>query len=325
MAAENPTFTSVLASHLEGFLRERQAGGYDLHNPRVYLRDFDRWISQHPCPPNAMPRATVEAWTAKRPNESGNTHFGRVCLLRQFARYLTRQGLSAYICPPRTGIIDKYGFVPRIFSRAEVQQIFHEVDHWPRVKQRPVRHLVLPEVFRVLYGCGLRVGEVMSLRVRDVDLEEGVLAIREAKLDRERLVPLAPSLQARLQRYAEARGVRPAEEPFFGDERGKPLTHAVIYCMFREILWRMKIPYVGGGHGPRPHDLRHTFAVHRLVQWYQQGVDLAAMLPLLSTYMGHTGMVGTQRYLPLVADLFPAITEKLEQLVGQVIPEGDLP
>jgi len=323
MTAEISDYTSILTPHLHAYVAERLACGFKCKTVQVHLRAFDRWLTAHPCPPDTLPRATVEAWIAKQPNEQPNTHCGRICSLRQFARYLIRQGLSAYLPPPRSGQADRFGFVPRIFTPAEVQQIFQEVDQWPYLPHRPVRHLVMPEVYRVLYGCGLRVGEALSLRIRDVDLTQGVLTIRKAKFDKERLIPVAPALHARLQRYAAARGQRPLDEPFFSDEYGMPVTHGAVYTMFREILWRMRIPFVGGGHGPRVHDLRHTFAVHRLIHWYHQGVDLTAMLPLLSTYLGHVGMAGTQRYLTMVQDLLPAITERLEQLVGHVIPGGD--
>jgi len=323
MSTKTSTFTSVLAVHLRGFVSERQACGFKYQTSQVYLRSFDRWLAQNACPSDSLPRETVEAWTAKLPNEQSNTHFGRVCILRQFALYLIRQGLPAYCSPRRSNTMNRYGFIPRIFTPAEIQQMFREVDHWPRFPHRPVRHLVMPEVYRVLYGCGLRVGELLSLKVGDVDLDNGILTIRKAKFDKERLVPVATTLQHRLDRYAERRGVRPSGEPFFSDEYGKSLTHAVVYKLFREILWRMKIPFVGGGHGPRVHDIRHTFAVHRLIGWYRQGADLNAMLPLLSTYLGHVGMEGTQRYLTLVIDMLPAVTERLEELVGQIIPGGD--
>ncbi|MHB0935024.1 MAG: tyrosine-type recombinase/integrase [Armatimonadota bacterium] len=323
MTAEISHYTSSLAPHLCAYVAERLACGFKCNTMQAHLRAFDRWLATNPCPPDTLPRATVEAWIAKRPNEQPNTHCSRICSPRQFARHLTRQGLPAYLPPPGSGHADRFGFVPRIFTPAEVQRIFQEVDQWPYLPHRPVRYLVMPEVYRVLYGCGLRVGEALSLRIRDVDLAQGVLTIRKAKFDKERLIPVAPTLLARLQRYATARGQRPLDEPFFSDEHGVQITHAAVYTMFREILWRMRIPFVGGGHGPRIHDLRHTFAVHRLIHWYHQGVDLHAMLPLLSTYLGHVGMAGTQRYLTLVQDLLPAITERLEQLVGHVIPGGD--
>jgi len=323
MTAKISTYTSVLAPHLRAFVAERQACGLKYQTAQVYLRDFDRWLCEHPCLPDALSRATVEGWTAKRPNEQPVTQYGRVSLMRQFAQYLTRQDLPAYNPPPQ----QRYGnlpvFVPRIFTPTEIQQIFEVVDHWPHCTRRLVQALVLPEIYRVLYGCGLRVGEALSLRVGDVDLAHGVLTIRKAKFNKERVIPVAPALQTRLQRYADARGQRPLDETFFANEWGEPLTHAVIYKTFREILWRLHIPFEGGGHGPRVHDLRHTFAVHRLIHWYHEQADLNAMLPLLSTYLGHAGMAGTQRYLTMVQDLLPAITERLEHLVGHVIPGGD--
>jgi site-specific recombinase XerD len=325
MTADISCFASILAPHLHAYLHERIGCGFTSRTIQSHLRDFDRWLCLHSCPVDMLPRTTVEAWTAKRPNEHLNTHSGRVCSVRQFARYLTRQGLVAYIPPPKMAVADPYGFVPRIFTPQEIQQLLREIDTWPHHARRPVRHLVMPELYRVLYGCGLRVGEALALHVRDVDLAQGVLAIHKAKFGKERLIPVAPALQVRLQRYADARGSRPADAPFFADEHGKPMTHAVVYNLFREVLWRMHIPFVGGGHGPRVHDLRHTFAVHRLVHWYHQGADLTAMLPLLSIYLGHAGMAGTQRYLTLVPELLPAVTERLEHLVGSVIPGGDGP
>ncbi len=98
-----------------------------------------------------------------------------------------------------------------------------------------------------------------------------------------------------------------------------------IYHQFRRLLREIGIPHGGKGQGPRLHDLRHTFAVHRLEQWYRQGENLGAKLPLLSTYMGHRSLVGTQRYLRLTPAIFPDIQRRLDKQFGQVVPQGDQP
>jgi integrase len=218
----------------------------------------------------------------------------------------------------------RYEFKPRIFTHEEIRRIFHELDHWRHFAHLPLRHIVMPELFRTLYGCGLRVGEALSLKVRDTDLEHGVLTIRHAKFDKDRQVPMAPSLTARLQAYADRLGLREPDAYFFPASNGGRLQHGPVYTLFRNILWKMEIPHIGGGHGPRVHDLRHTFAVHRLLEWYQQGADLNAMLPRLSTYLGHRNMEGTQRYLHLTADLFPEVSKRLDNKFGHVIPGGAL-
>lgn len=315
-------FHSALARHMSAFLTEKRAAGYKYRAGEIYLRDLDRFLTQSAQDSPVLSKEIVERWTAKRPNERDNTHFNRVCIIRQFAKYLSRQGIPAYAPPPNTGVLHRYTFEPRIFTHAEVRHMFYELDHWRRFAHLPLRHIVMPELFRTLYGCGLRVGEALSLRVRDVDLDQGVLTIRHAKFDRERLVPMAPSLLARLRTYADRLGLREPDAYFFPASNGGGLKHSTVYTLFRNILWKMRIPHVGRNHGPRVHDLRHTFAVHRLLQWYQEGADFNAMLPVLSTYLGHQDMAGTQRYLHLIADLFPEVTRRLEDNFGHVIPGG---
>ena len=134
---------------------------------------------------------------------------------------------------------------------------------------------------------------------------------------------MSESLKERLRNYSSKLGTRGPDAPFFPGANGTQIKHGVVYKLFREILWKMGIPHVGRNQGPRIHDLRHTFAVHRLVQWYREGADLDAMLPRLSTYLGHVGMEGTQRYLQMVAELMPEVTKTLEATVGYVIPGGN--
>lgn len=319
------TFSSPLGYHLASFLNEKRMAGYSYKTGAVYLRDLDRFLAGTPggTKADSLSRNLVERWTTKRPNESDNTHFGRVCILRQFCKYLTRMGIMAYIPPTNTGKASAFAFIPRIFTHAEMDQFFELIDRLPRFSHLPLRHVVLPEVFRTLYGCGLRVGEALDLTVGAVDLDDGVILVRHAKNDKDRVVPVAASLQHRLRNYSQLLGKRALDAPFFPGNKGGRLTHAVVYKTFRSVLWQMRIPHVGRGHGPRVHDLRHTFAVHRLLRWYQDGADLAAMLPLLSTYLGHEGMEGTQRYLHLIPDLFPEVTRKLEADFGHVIPGGE--
>ena len=90
------------------------------------------------------------------------------------------------------------------------------------------------------------------------------------------------------------------------------------------LLNRAGIPYKGKGLGPRPHDTRHTFAVHCLNNWALSGEDLTAALPVLSRYLGHSGLRGTQKYLQLTAQMYPDITARLENLFGDLIPQREV-
>lgn len=186
----------------------------------------------------------------------------------------------------------------------------------------PQRHLVMPALFRVLYACGLRVGEALRLRISEVDLEEGVLTIRQGKFRKDRLVPMSPSLHAYLRRYDGQMGHRAADARFFPAPHGGVYSLHAPYMAFRWMLRIAKIPHGGRGRGPRIHDLRHTFAVRRLEAWYREGADLNAKLPVLSTYLGHESMSGTQRYLQLTAELYPDLAKRIEPSFGSFTPPG---
>ncbi|MEN6520066.1 MAG: tyrosine-type recombinase/integrase [Armatimonadota bacterium] len=321
-AKRNPVFTGPFEDLLAGFVREKRASGYKYDTAIVYLLNLDTFLKNETVCPDELTKDVVERWTQKMSNEQEKTHYSRVSILRQFALYLSRQGIPAYM-PPREKMFCKSGFVPRIFTHEEIRRMFEILDNWRCFSDLPYRHLVLPELFRMLYGCGLRIGEALNLEVRDVDLTEGILTIRNAKFGKERLVPMAPTLAQRLKTYASKFGVREQDAPFFPGSDGRHLSHAVVYNCFRDILWQLGIPHIGRNRGPRIHDLRHTFAVHRLLRWYQEGADMGVMLPRLSTYLGHVGMEGTQRYLHMVAELMPEVTKTLEAAVGHMIPGGD--
>lgn len=320
---QNPVFTGPFAQLLADFVREKRASGYKYNTEVIYLLKLGMLLEQETVSPAELPKAVAEKWMAKLPNEHANTHCGRICILKQFSLYLVRRGIPAYIPPLKSGRHSKYGFVPRIFTHEEIRRMFEELDNWRHFPHLPYRHVVMPELFRLLYGCGLRVGEALNLKLGDVDLAEGVFTIRGAKFGKERLVPMAQTLTERLRNYSSRLGTRSPDAPFFPGTNGRHMKHGVVYTLFREVLWKMGIPHVGRNHGPRIHDLRHTFAAHRLLQWYREGADLNAMLPRLSTYLGHCGMEGTQRYLHLVEELLPEINERLECSVGHVIPGGN--
>jgi integrase len=184
----------------------------------------------------------------------------------------------------------------------------------------------MPVLFRMLYMCGLRVSEARLIRVRDIDLENGILSIHHSKKDGSRLVPMSSSLSERSRHYAKKVHPFPVEtDCFFPALGGQPMTIGNVYKNFRRFLWQAGISHSGRGHGPRIHDFRHTYAVHCLKKWAEQEKDLTAYLPVLKTYLGHDSFAETAYYLRLTADVFPDITLKLETRFQEIIPdlEGD--
>ena len=174
----------------------------------------------------------------------------------------------------------------------------------------------------LLYGAGLRIGEAVRLTCGDVDLLDATLTVRCTKFYKTRLVALSSHLSRVLTDYdanrREAGHVRHDAAPFFGYKNGDSVTRHTI----EETFWRLR-QHVGigpkkGRYQPRLHDLRHTFAVHRLIAWYRSGADVQRLLPGLSTHLGHVDLASTQRYLTMTPELLVEASLRFELYAGEV-------
>ena len=169
----------------------------------------------------------------------------------------------------------------------------------------------------MLYGTGMRIGEALRLRGGDVDLSNGIVTIRGTKFYKSRLVPLGADVHAHLRAYLALPGrVDRDDEPLFQSRLHKAVPRQVVEKRFR-ILCNLagvrreeSSPYQ-----PRIHDLRHTFAVHRLTEWYRKGDDAQALLPALSIYLGHVELHSTQRYLTMTPELLGEANRRFERYV----------
>ena len=313
-------FHSFLSACMEKFLQEKHACGYAYREQTRTLQRLDDFLVQEGLATYELPVSIARKWLAKKAHESAGTHQQRIVVTRQFSKFVLRVGYSAYVPDSTFGTRNPSTFVPRLLTDEELGRFFQAVDALQPTARSPQRHLIMPEVFRLLYGCGFRVGEVLKLRVRDVDLNQGIITVRQGKFRKDRLVPPALPLVNRLQKYAAHFEKRPPDAVFFPGPNGGPVSLRTVYTVFRQLLLQCGIPHAGRGKGPRIHDARHLFAVRVLRRWYQDGEDLDAKLPLLATYLGHRDLSGTQRYLHLTAELFPEITARSDAAFGDVIP-----
>jgi len=317
-----PEFKSVLAPWIESFIVEKQAVGYKYQEETRSMRRFDDFCIAREHSEPALTKELVWAWARKREHESDKSQRTRACTIRQFGKYLMRIGQPAYVYPIGVDRPVQKKFVPYIFSEKELAAFFSQVDQCQPIATSPQRHLVLPLLFRMLYGCGLRISEALALKVSDVNLQDGVLTIAGSKFGKDRIVPLCSSLHVKCLEYAEqVHGRSGQDAPFFPTSHEKSLHMRCAYAYYRRFLWAADISHGGRGKGPRLHDLRHTFAVHSLKRFVANGDDLLAMLPRLSAYLGHIGLDSTQHYLRLCADVFPQVAASVENTFGSMIPE----
>lgn len=311
---------SPLAPLMAQFVQEKRACGYRYNAITLSLRRFDAYLCRQGLQQVELPRSVTSSWLAKQPHENGKTQRDRINLVRSFALFMRRLGLPADVPDHAVAAKESKSFLARVLTHEEVRRLLEAADRIQPMASTHLRHIVLPELLRVLYGCGLRLEEALSLRMRDVDLVQGVLRINDTKFRKDRLVPPARPLVVRLQKYAAVLGPRSDDEYFFPSPRGGRLDGGGVYRNFRELLHRCHIGHGGRGEGPRLHDLRHTFAVHALLRWYREGADLQSRMPVLATYLGHASIDGTQDYLQMTAELYPEIVSRSDAAFSDVIP-----
>lgn len=313
-------YESPLHQCIKGMISEKYALGYKYDSSARLLYKFDQFCLIHDCKVSVLSKELVLKWIQKHPNEALATLKGRVSIVRQLGVYMDRLGFDAFILPLNcTPKVPKYK--PYIFSDKELETFFKQTDACHYRAEVPYRHWIMPLLFRLLYSCGLRISEALNLKVQDVDLHTGVLTILDGKLNKDRLVPVSAALLERCHDYVKKAHLLSNENTyFFSAPGGKTLTHGNVYKNFRKFLWQSHISHGGWGKGPRLHDFRHTFAVHCMRAWVFEGKDLMAYLPVLKTYLGHHSFCDTAEYLRLTAELYPNITNKMDENFGHVIP-----
>ncbi len=242
---------------------------------------------------------------------------GKYSLLSGFYRYAIGRGYAS--CSPlRDNEPRKPSHArPYVYSDDELRRLFGAINT-SRQNAKQLDADTFRTLLLVLYGAGLRVGEARNLKMTDVDCSESVLTVHDSKFYKSRLVPVGPKLVDALRRYTTLRVARPLPEgsasPFFANRDGTILHENTIRGAFIDLLHTAGISSKAGPgcQNPRLHSFRHTFAVHRLTSWYRQGADVQRLLPVLSTYLGHKNLSGTQVYLTMTTELLQQASLRLE-------------
>ena len=314
----------TLAGAIAGLVAEKRALGYKYVSEERALARFEAFCAGEFPGLEMVTRASVEAWiaAARRRAVKPATVINLIAPVRELARWLGRRGVDAYVLP--AGVLEKPArYVPHIYTDRELAALFAQTDRCRYCSEVPFRHLVMPVLFRTIYACGLRCSEARLLRVEDVDIDTGVLQIRDAKGGKDRQLPVSEPLRERLVGYHSKLAGQPGWEWFFpGATPGVPLTLNNVNHNFRRFLWQARIPHGGRGHGPRVHDLRHAMAVNNLRSWFARGENVDALLPVLQTYLGHSSIGDTAYYLHLTAESYPDITAGVQQAFGDIVPSA---
>lgn len=247
-------FHGVNACFLEQYIAFKRNMGYALKD--IYkFKMFDRFTIENGATTVGLTKELADKWAEKRPNESDVNRYKRVNDIINFSIYLNHLGYQSYI--PRQLKSYKTTFTPYIFSQEELKSFFAACDTIEVHRESTMKY-VLPVVFRIIYGCGLRISEALSLKCGDINLDEGYIIIRETKNGQDRMLPLSGSLTDICVLYKKnCLSVNNPGEYFFKQKNGQRYASDTVYRWFRRILWKAGIFHGGRGMGPRVHDLSY--------------------------------------------------------------------
>jgi len=297
----------TMVARVQRYLARRRALGYKLHTEGLLLLNFARYADRSgPCGP--LTRAIALRWATFPPHAKQAYRARRLETLRIFARYQAVVEPGTEI-PPRHVLGGGYRRrPPHLFTRAQICHLLQQTD--------TLNGRLRPLTYRTLIGLlacsGLRISEALALTTEDVNLDQGVLFVRQSKYQHSRLVPLHRSVLLHLRRYARRRHQSLSHaQNFFVSDNGQALGYFNVCRTFRRLACALTPS--NGRPNVRLHDLRHTFACRVLLRWQRSRRGVAGRIATLSRFLGHTHLRDTYWYLS-------AFPELLQQAVCNVPP-----
>lgn len=302
-------YKSIFKNIIKDMIDEKHNLGFKYETMEWKLKEIDMLAIKLNITELKITKEFVNEFIKRKPNESKKNIVNRVTAVRNLAKYLNRKGFSSYVIESLPRGSYQSDFTPYIFSNEELKKIFNicnslDFDKYPEREKYTI-------ILKILYSTGMRVGEVIKLKVKDIDFNSNTVFIENAKNNRDRLIPIHQTISILIKDYLLKRKKFNQEDYIFSNRYGNHIDNSTVYEYFRRILWQAGIHH--NGKGPRLHDFRHTYCVHKLKEWVLEEKDVNALFPYLCAYMGHADTRCTEYYLRLTNDLYPNIITKSEK------------
>jgi len=315
-----------LAEEITGFLTHKRALGRKYLVEERSLRLLDRFLVERGIRTiETITAQLIEDFLVSRPRKSPRGYNHLLGVVRRLLDWLVEQGVldrSPLTARPRRQTRQR---IPYLFDSAQAKKLLEIAGNLPSNPAAPLRGPTYRTIFALLYGLGLRVGEVSRLCPKDVDFNRDLLIIRMTKFSKSRLVPFGPRMANLLREYIRLReerwGTLDQEWPLFSFNKDRPINPATTSVAFQHVVSMLNIEVPPGVSHPHLHDLRHSFAVGTLLRWYRNGIDPSARLLHLSTLLGHVNPTSTAVYLTITEDLLKEGNRRFEDFAMPVLKE----
>lgn len=308
------TWRSRIGRQIAAYLSLKKSLGRRFFSETYVFAHLDRFLVKQRA--TALTPATFAAWIRTFAHVSPSTRRTRMRVVRSFCLYLRRSDPTCFVPDPSGFPAPQVPRRPHIFSEDQIVKLLGVATELPARSTSLLRAQVFRLAIVLLYTAGLRRGELVRLVMSDYDPAERTLLVRASKFHKSRLVALSPSAADEMERYLRSRRRLPhhAGAPLLvSNHHGLRAYSGGSFGQAMRQLFRAADVRTSDGRFPRVHDLRHTFAVHALLRWYRQGVDVQAKLPALATAMGHVSVASTAYYLALLQPVAEAASVRFER------------
>ncbi len=308
------SFIGPLGTYITRHLELHRSFGSLMNGAEHTLLDFDRYMAQNYTQTKTVTRRIVIDYLKSLSHLNSNSLHTTLTHLRKFCAFLFAFKPQTYI--PQRGLIPaaKRKVIPYIYTDRNIIGILNCAKRLePYHSLRPLTYVT---ILSLLWVSGLRIREVLSLNLGDIDHDQGLLYVRKTKFSKSRIIPLSPSTLRALKTYLIKRADQGHDQnpkaPVFINQRNKRCTYVTVSYTFRKLIRHMAMKTPQGTY-PRLHDIRHSFATRWLFKFYKDGQDASAYLPVLATYLGHVNINCTQVYLHPGMDLLTMASQKFHQ------------
>jgi len=319
------TTSSTMMKKVEQYLGHKRSLGYKMTRTDEHLRSFARYADLH-VPGGPLTVDLAVRWASSPKDSPCAYHASRLSAVRGFTQYLVVFDPRTEIPPHRLLGSARMRVPPYIYTRREVSALLHDILSYPPMVRNPHTGVRNATIIGLLACTGMRIGEVLALKNRDVNLNRNVITVRQSKNLPMRLVPISRSASSHLRQYQKACdqrfGTVDDSNAFFRSSRGGHVLHHAVWDAF---VWSRKRVGLEGAtrRNPRLHDLRHTFACNHLLRAYRENRNIDNAVHDLSVYLGHTTLSDTYWYISAVPALLKLCSERCEA-AGRRLRKGGL-
>ena len=295
------------------FLQYKRFLGYKYKTDEIVIKEIIKYLENNNI--NIITKEIVEDYARINSNLSPNTIARNMGVFRELCKYLKLQKVEAYQIPNGIYTRNSNNYIPYIFSKKEMKNIYNSLNSvLNSYRYNYYRKTIYPLIIKILYQTGMRIGEVLSLKINDYDIGNGILYIKDPKNNMERLICLPKNIIVELNNYISIFNYLFTENNVIFNAKS-----AAIEKYFYKVLKEVNINRTNTG--PRLHDLRHTFVVHRIEKYAKEQVDFNAMLPVLQAHLGHQSLSSLTYYFHMTKYILKDINRVSEEYFGYLIPK----